>query len=196
MDIFKEILDFIVGLDRQLFLYINGLHSPLFDGVMYWLSQKLIWAPLYAILLLMMWSANRKTFWYILPIIVLLVTLTDQISVVLFKDVFERLRPCHDPALDGMVRILRNHCGGSYGFISSHATNTFGVAIFAGLLLKIKYKWVLPLLIFWASIISYSRVYVGVHYPGDVIVGAIVGSILGYLMVLLFKWISSRRQQK
>lgn len=196
MAILQQTLDFLISLDKQLFLAINGLHSPLFDNVMFWLSQKLIWAPLYALLLLMMWNVYRKSFFYILPVIILLVTLTDQISVVLFKDVFERLRPCHDPSLEGLVRIVRNHCGGSYGFISSHASNTFGVAIFAGSILRIRYKWVLPLLVTWATIICYSRVYLGVHYPGDVMVGALVGSILGYLMVLVLRWIFSRRHRK
>lgn len=196
MAILQQTLDFLISLDKQLFLAINGLHSPLFDNVMFWLSQKFIWAPLYALLLLMMWNVFRKSFFYILPVIILLVTLTDQVSVVLFKDVFERLRPCHDPSLEGLVRIVRNHCGGSYGFISSHASNTFGVAIFAGSILRIRYKWLLPLLVTWATIICYSRVYLGVHYPGDVIVGALVGSILGYLMVLLLRWIFSRRHRK
>lgn len=187
-------MDFLIGLDREIFLEINGWHSPFFDVVMYWFSQKLIWAPLYVALLVMMWFLYRKSFWYILPMIVLLVTLTDQISVVLFKDAFERLRPCHDPALEGMVRILNGQCGGAYGFISSHAANTFGVAVFAGLLLKPRYKWIFPLLILWASLVSYSRVYMGVHYPGDVIVGAIVGAIIGYLIVLLFRWILNKRK--
>lgn len=186
------VLEFLINIDKQLFLAINGWNSPFFDQVMYFMSQKLVWAPLYAALLVLMWLVYKRKFWYILPLIVLLVTLTDQVSVVLFKDIFERLRPCHEPSLEGLVRIVRNHCGGSYGFISSHAANTFGVALFAGLLLKPRYKWVLPVLIGWASIVSYSRVYLGVHYPGDVIVGALVGAVLGYLMVILFKWIIIR----
>ncbi len=155
---------------------------------MFWLSEKYIWAPLYAVLLFMMWKVYRKGFLVALPLIALMVTITDQVSVVLFKDIFERLRPCHDPALEGLVRIVRNHCGGSYGFISSHASNTFGVAIFAGMILKVRYKWVMPVLLLWATIICYSRVYLGVHFPGDVIVGALVGAITGYLIVLLFYW--------
>lgn len=189
-------MDFIINLDRNLFLLINGWHSPFFDNLMFWLSEKLIWAPLYAVLLFVMWNVYRKGFWYVLPLIVLMVTLTDQVSVIFFKDVFDRLRPCHDPSLEGMVRIVRNHCGGSYGFISSHASNTFGVAVFAGSLLNLRYKWILPLLLFWATAICYSRVYLGVHYPGDVIIGALVGATIGYLFVLLFFWINRNKFSK
>ncbi|HLO90401.1 MAG TPA: phosphatase PAP2 family protein [Lentimicrobium sp.] len=189
-------LEFLLKLDRQFFLAINGWHSPFFDEIMYVLSQKLVWAPLYAILLIMLWLVYRRNFWYIVPLIILLVTLTDQVSVVLFKDIFHRLRPCHEPSLEGMVQLVRGQCGGKFGFISSHAANTFGVAIFAGSLLKVRFKWLLPVLIFWASIVCYSRVYLGVHYPGDVIVGALVGSISGYFILLLFKWIMSRTTAK
>lgn len=173
----------------QLFLFINGLHSPFFDVLMYWFSQKLIWAPLYAALLFMVWLQYRKAFWVVLPLVILLVTLTDQISVVFFKDVFERLRPCHEPALEGMVRILNGHCGGSYGFISSHASNTFGVATFVGFLLKYKFKWMLPVMLTWAGLVSYSRIYLGVHYPGDIIVGGIVGFLIGLLLVAILRLI-------
>lgn len=156
---------------------------------MWWLSQRLIWAPLYAVMLILMWLTYRNKFWYILPLIILLVILTDQISVIFFKDVFLRLRPCHEPSLEGLVRIVRDHCGGSYGFVSSHATNTFGVAVFGGSLLKVKYKWAFPLLLLWAATVSYSRIYLGVHYPGDVIGGAVLGALLGWLVFLLFEWI-------
>lgn len=173
----------------QLFLFLNGWHSPFFDELMYWFSEKLIWAPLYAVLLLLVWLQYKKSFWVILPLVILLVTLTDQISVVFFKDVFERLRPCHEPALEGMVRILNGHCGGSYGFISSHASNTFGVATFVGLLLRQRYQWLLPAMLTWAGLVSYSRIYLGVHYPGDIIVGGIVGCLIGLLLIAIFRLI-------
>ena len=114
---------------------------------MYWFSDKYIWVPLYAFLLFLMFRENRNHFWLVLLMVALLVTLTDQISVKLFKDVFVRLRPCHEPALDGMVRTLYGQCGGKYGFVSSHATNTFGVAVFTGLVLAIRYKWIIPVML-------------------------------------------------
>lgn len=192
--VIQQTSDALISLDRQIFLLINSHYSSFFDFVMYWLSEKLIWAPLYVVLLVMMYFTYRKAFWYILLLIILLVTLTDQVSVVFFKDVFQRLRPCHEPELEGMVRILKDHCGGSYGFISSHACNTFGVAVFAGSILKIKYKWMLPALLFWAAAISYSRVYLGVHYPGDILVGSIVGVLIGWFIVKLFRWIQLKKK--
>lgn len=188
-----QILERLIAFDKELFLAINGWYSSGADFIMYWLSEKLIWAPWYAFLLFLLWNIYRKSFWYILPLIVLLVVLTDQVSVVVFKDVFERLRPCHELSLEGMVRILHDHCGGQYGFISSHATNTFGVAVFAGTLLNKRYKAALPVLLIWALSISYSRVYLGVHYPGDVLVGAMVGSLIGWLIMLLFRFILQKQ---
>lgn len=173
-------MDFFLDLDRQLFLIINGCHTPFLDGIMFWLSDKYIWIPLYVILLTFLIKENRRHWWLVLIAVALLVTLTDQVSVKLFKDVFTRLRPCHDPLLTGLARVLNGHCGGAYGFVSSHAANTFGLAVFVGLLLKLRFKWMLWALVLWAAMISYSRVYLGVHFPGDVLVGGMVGAVIGY----------------
>lgn len=180
-------MDHIIQFDRQVFLIINGMHSPFFDFLMFWLSEKYIWVPLYAVLLYLMIRQNPGRWWLILISIALLVTVTDQISVKAFKDVFLRLRPCHEPLLEGMVRILNNHCGGKYGFISSHAANTFGFAVFGGLMLRKRFGWVLPAMLVWAGIISYSRIYLGVHYPGDVLVGGVVGALIGWAVFRLYK---------
>lgn len=179
-------MEFIVQSDYYLFLTINGWHTPSLDFIMFWLSDKYIWIPLYAILLTLLIKENRRHWWLLLIAIALLVTLTDQISVRLFKDVFLRLRPCHDPSIAGMARVLNGHCGGQYGFISSHAANTFGLAVFVGALLKNQYRWMLWALLLWAFIVSYSRVYLGVHFPGDVLVGAMVGALIGYGVYRLF----------
>jgi undecaprenyl-diphosphatase len=106
--------------------------------------------------------------------------------VKLFKDVFERLRPCHNPEIAELVHIVNNKCGGQFGFVSSHATNTFGIATFLGLLLKSRNsKLALYLLLFWAAIVSYCRVFLGVHYALDIIGGAILGGTIGYLLYRL-----------
>lgn len=189
-------MDHIIQFDRQIFLIINGMHSPFFDFLMFWLSDKFIWIPLYAVLLFLMIRQSPARWWLILISIALLVTITDQVSVKAFKDVFLRLRPCHEPLLEGMVRILNEHCGGKYGFVSSHATNTFGMAVFSGLMLKKRFGWVLPALLVWAGIISYSRIYLGVHYPGDVLAGGAVGALIGWAVFRLYRLADTGRQVK
>ena len=122
--------------------------------------------------------------------IILVITLADQTSVHLFKNVFQRLRPCHEPALENLVHLVNNKCGGQYGFISSHAANTFGLALLT--LLWIKKRWFTALMITWALLVAYSRVYLGVHYPLDVMVGGIWGAGCGWLVFLLFRWTLSK----
>ncbi|MFH1121756.1 MAG: phosphatase PAP2 family protein [Bacteroidota bacterium] len=175
-------IDTLISYDQQLFLFLNGMHTPFLDFVMFWLSDKLIWIPLYGWLLFHLIRENRTKAWLIVLSVTLLVTITDQVSVQLFKNVFLRLRPCHEPVLEGLVHILNGHCGGQYGFISSHACNTAGVAFFSGMMLRYKFPWLLPVLLGWSALISYSRIYLGVHYPGDVIVGMMVGAATGGLV--------------
>lgn len=165
-------------IDRQLFLFINSLHSPLWDNIMYALSGKLIWAPLYLAILIYLGFRYRRKFLIILLIIIIAVTMTDQFSVHLFKNVFHRLRPCHEPSLEGLVYVVRGECGGLYGFVSSHAANSFNVAFLS--LMFIQKRWYTISIITWALLIGYSRIYLGVHYPGDVIGGSLLGALVGY----------------
>ncbi|MHC1775994.1 MAG: phosphatase PAP2 family protein [Lentimicrobium sp.] len=185
-------IDQLISYDQQLFIFLNGMHSSAFDFIMYWLSDKLIWIPLYAWILFRMIKENRSRAWLVILLIALLVTLTDQVSVQLFKNVFHRLRPCHEPAIDGLVRVLNGHCGGKYGFVSSHACNTAGIAIFSGLMLKNRYKWLLPVMLTWSALISYSRIYLGVHYPGDVLGGFMVGGSIGYAVFSLWNFVNHK----
>jgi undecaprenyl-diphosphatase len=173
-------------IDTQLFLFFNGLHSETFDGIMVWVSGKVTWWPFYLMLLAyLVWTRRLQVIPLIL-FIALCITLADQSSVHLFKEVFERLRPCHEPALEGMVHLVNGRCGGMYGFVSSHAANSFGVATL--LLLVVRRRWFTIVILSWALLVGYSRIYLGVHYPGDIIGGAILGMICGYLVYLLFRW--------
>jgi undecaprenyl-diphosphatase len=164
-------------IDQQLFLFINSLNSPFFDQVMNILSGKLIWVPLYLTILVFLGIKYKRKFLIIIIFIILAATLADQSSVIV-KNLVHRLRPCHEPSIMSIVHLVNGECGGVYGFVSSHATNTFDVALLS--LSFIKKRWYTISIILWASIICYSRIYLGVHYPGDVLCGAILGSFIGW----------------
>jgi undecaprenyl-diphosphatase len=144
---------------------------------MHTISGKLIWFPLYLAILIFLGVKYKRKFLIILIFIILAATLADQSSVIV-KNIFHRLRPCHEPSLLAIVHLVNGECGGIYGFVSSHATNSFDVALLS--LSFIKKRWYSISIILWAGIISYSRVYLGVHYPGDVIFGALLGSFIGW----------------
>ena len=172
-------------LDQQLFLFLNSMHSPFWDKVMYLISEKVIWAPLYLAILLYIGIKYKKKIFLVLPFIILAVALADQVSVQLFKNLVQRLRPCHEPSLEGLVYIVNGECGGLYGFVSSHASNSFNVALIS--LMFIKKRWYTISIISWAAIIGYSRIYLGVHYPGDVICGSLLGAFIGWSMYKLYE---------
>ncbi len=179
-------------LDTELFLALNGLHNSVFDFLMFWASNKLIWIPLYLFFLYLIIKNYQWETLGIFIAIIVLITLADQLSVHLFKNVFERFRPCHEPQLEGLVHIVNGKCGGRFGFISSHAANTFALAVFLIKILGNNYKYFTVSILSWATIISYSRIYLGVHYPGDVIVGAAFGSLLAFIVFFLYNKLSSR----
>jgi len=178
-------------IDQQITIWLNQQHSPFFDDLMYWISDKYIWVPFYAFLVVLMILKLKKHSIIALLAIGVLITLSDQLSVHMFKEVFERFRPCRpESPIHEMIHIVRGHCGGQYGFISSHATNTFALAMFLSGIIGRYFKAFSPLIILWAAVVSYSRVYLGVHYLGDIIGGAIFGSLLGLFMAYLFFRIS------
>ena len=171
-------------LDQQLFLFLNSANSPLWDKIMSVLSLKLVWAPLYIAILIYLGIKYNRRFWILILLIILAVTLADRVSV-LIKYAADRPRPCHETSLQGLVHMVNGVCGGMYGFVSSHASNSFNVAFLS--LMFIKKKWYTVLIIIWASTISYSRIYLGVHYPGDVLCGGLLGALIGWGAYKLYK---------
>ena len=169
--------------DQQLFLFINSSNSPLFDQVMHTISGKLIWVPLYLSILIFLGVKYKRKFLIILIFIIVAATFADQSSVIV-KNIVHRLRPCNEPSLIAIVHLVNGECGGIYGFVSSHAVNSFDVALLS--LSFIRKRWYSISIILWAGIISYSRVYLGVHYPGDVICGALLGSFIGWGIYRLY----------
>ena len=168
----------IEQLDQQFFLFLNSFHTPLWDVIMHSISGKLIWSPLYLAILIWIGVIYKRKFPVVLIFIIIAVTLADQVSVQLFKNTFQRLRPCHEPALQGMIHLFEGQCGGLYGFVSSHASNSFNIAVLT--LFLIKRRWYTIGMIIWASVIGYTRIYLGVHYPGDVICGSLLGTLIGW----------------
>ncbi len=181
-------------LDRQLFLLINSFNSPFFDQVMYIISGKLTWVPLYIVILAAIGRKYQRKFYPVILFISLAVLLADQGSVQIFKNTVQRLRPCHEPSLEGMVHLVENRCGGLYGFVSSHASNAFNVAMIS--LLFIRKRWFSVSIVIWAAIVGYSRIYLGVHYPGDVICGSLFGTLTGWSVFKLYELTEKKYLQR
>jgi undecaprenyl-diphosphatase len=182
-------------LDQQLFFFLNSMNSPFFDHVMHAISGRIIWIPLYLAILIYLVIKYKRKFLIILLFIILAATLADQASV-LIKNLVQRLRPCHEPAFEGLVHLFKGECGGLFSFVSSHATNSFNVALLS--LLLIRKRWFTITIILWATVIGYSRIYLGVHYPGDVICGSLLGALIGLGIYKLYeltdnKFLSQRK---
>ena len=178
-------LSVLFNIDSEILLLINRAHSTILDNIMIFISSKLGWLPLYMFLLYLIIKTNQKKWWIALIAIAVTITLSDQLSVHLFKNVFERLRPCHNEALMHDLRMIVD-CGGSFGFVSSHATNSAALSTLVVMMLNKRVKWILPVMILYTVLIMYSRVYLGVHYPSDVFAGALLGIAIGSAVFYLY----------
>jgi len=174
-------MEWLNSIDIHLFQLINGAGYEQIDNVMVLISGKLTWIPLYLLLLYLLYKKFSAKFIWVLISLGVLIFLADYGSVHFFKEVFQRLRPCHQ--LDN-IRIVAE-CGGLYSFVSSHAANTFAVAFFVSLLLKNKKMFLF--LFSWAVIIGFSRVYLGVHFPFDIVGGMFWGLFVSLLTYKLLK---------
>jgi len=172
-----------INIDQQLFLFLNSANSPFWDKVMYTISMVVVWFPLYLAILIYLGFRYKRKFLIIVLFIIVAVTLSDQLAL-LIKNSVHRLRPCHEPSIAGLEHLVNGRCGGLYGFVSSHAANAFNVALLS--LMFIKKRWYTLSIIMWAAIVGYSRIYLGVHYPGDVLCGSILGALIGFTMYRLY----------
>lgn len=197
-----EILD---SIDKDLLVFLNGFHNPFWDPIMWWISSTVIWIPFYIVLLVILvksrsinWPKQNFRQWLaILISIGVAISLADLISARFIKPFFSRLRPSHSPDIEGLVHLLTDPNGniytsGLYGFVSSHAANSFAIAWFAAALINTKKGW--TILLFWATLISYSRIYLGVHYPGDIIGGALLGIGSGYIASKVYFYLENKWQ--
>ncbi|MCU0361851.1 MAG: phosphatase PAP2 family protein [Bacteroidales bacterium] len=187
-------MEFLADADRRIFLFLNSLNSPFFDEFMHFMSGKIIWIPLYLAILVAFAFKYRRKFLVLLLVIVLAATLSDQVTLHLFKNAFERLRPCNEPSLKALVHLYNGECGSGFSFVSAHAANSFNVAVLS--LMLIGRRWYTIAILLWAAVIGYSRIYLGVHYPADVLCGAALGSLIGWSMSRLFFAIDEKLLKK
>lgn len=172
-------LEQLLQLDEQLFVYLNSLGSERWDGLWLFITNKFAWIPLYALLLYLVFrNFGLKNMLIVMVLVGLMITFTDQLAN-LFKHGFARPRPCREEHLSELIRYIAPRCG-RFGYFSAHAASSIALAVFIGLLFRKTYRNLVFLMLFWAAFVGYSRIYVGVHYPLDTLTGFIIGALVGF----------------
>lgn len=185
----------LLDLDKDLLIFFNNLGSETWDGLWLVITDKKTFIPLYALLLFLIYKKFGLK--YLLPMIFIIagmITFTDQITNV-FKDGFMRARPCRAEGVMEHIRFIATRCG-KYGFFSGHSSNSMAAAVFGGLILRPYFKNLIFILLFWSFIVAYSRIYVGVHYPLDIVCGMLFGAISGFLFYKLNNLIQAKLQAR
>ena len=184
-------METLIELDRSLLLALNGSDSAFLDTFMWTVSKTWPWLPMaFAFIMLVAHNSSRRQALTLLGFFLLSILLADQVSSSIFKPLVARLRPTHDPVISDLVDVVNDYRGSLYGFFSSHASNTFAVATFVSL--TIRERWLTVSMYVWACLSSYSRIYLGVHFPGDILVGMIWGLLVGRVCYALYSHYSSR----
>ncbi len=182
-------LDKILDFDTQIFIYLNGLGSQTYDVLWLFITKQFNWIPFFVVLLYLIYKkVGVKQSLYLLLFIAVLVTFTDQITNI-FKNGFQRLRPCNTPEINGIIRIVKS--SDTFSFFSGHAANSMAVATFLYFVMKRHYKYFV-LLFLWPLIFAYSRIYLGLHYPLDIMCGYLCGLILGFVMYKVYLKVQQR----
>lgn len=177
-------METLLSLDTRLTLLINGSDSPWLDRVAMLATHLPVWSPLLlTIVVLLALRVDRRTLCLILLGAALCILISDQTASSIFKPWICRLRPSHEPALEGLVDVVNGYRGGKYGFFSSHAANTMSVAVYLSLIIRQRLTTLTLLL--WSLLTSWTRVYLGVHYFGDVLVGVLFGMSVGFVVYSL-----------
>ncbi len=179
-------LEQLIHYDKALFLYLNNLGSPTWDGFWLFMTNKWSSIPVYLIFVLLAFrQLGLKKSIVLVVTTAVLILCSDQLAN-FFKIGVARLRPCYDPDMNGLMRLVQDTCGGKYGFYSAHAANATAFAVIFSRILRPKIPYMGFFLGMWALFIAYSRIYIGVHYPTDVLAGVILGGSLGFLFYKLY----------
>ena len=185
-ELYLDISQWLVEGDSSILLAVNGMHSSYFDTFMWLCSRKFEWIPFYlSILYVLFRNFNWRVVLYSLVAMGVILLLTDAVSSHFIRPVVARLRPSNlENPISEMIHIVDNHRGGRYGFPSSHASNSWGLVFFVGLLLR--RRVLTTFLACWALLLCYSRLYLGVHYPGDLLAGMMLGAVVASVVYYVF----------